>query len=123
MPDMIAFIRENNRRTVRGMSFDDRTGRLTCQIMEGETIKPKLNMEHWLGNGVTISSATVSNDGGTATLSLSTPEITLTVSSVDSMCDTDLTITASDGRIRVEKFRFIAPNFAGTDDYGSYVGT
>jgi len=55
MPDMIAYIRENNRRTVRGMSFDDRTGRLTCQIMEGETIKPKLNMEHWLGNGVYAS--------------------------------------------------------------------
>ena len=123
MPDMIAFIRENNRRTVRGMSFDDRTGRLTCQIMEGETIKPKLNMEHWLGNGNTISSATISNDGGTATVSLSTPEITLTVSDVDSMCDTDVTITASDGRVRIEKFRFITPNCSGRDDYGSYAGT
>lgn len=123
MPDMIAFIRENNRRTVRGMSFDDRIGRLVCQILEGETIKPKLNMEHWLGNGNTISSATISNDGGTATVSLSTPEITLTVSDVDSMCDTDVTITASDGRVRIEKFRFIAPNCSGRDDYGSYVGS
>ena len=123
MPDMIAFIRENNRRTVRGMSFDDRTGRLTCQILEGEAIKPKLNLEHWLGDGVTISNATASNDGGTVSLSTATPEITLTVSAVDSMCDTDLTITASDGRVRVEKFRFITPNCSGRDDYGSFVGT
>mgnify|MGYP003479777024 FL=1 len=122
MPDLIAFIRENNRRTVRGMSFDDRTGRLTCQIMEGETITPVIDLSHWLGTA-TISSATVAADGGTVTRAISGTQITLTVSAVDSRSDAELTITASDGRVRIEKFRFVEPNCSGRDDYGSYVGT
>ncbi len=122
MPDLFIRVRENNRRVVRGVSFDDRTGRYTCQIFEGETIKPVIDLSHWLGTA-TISSATVSADGGTVTRAISGSQITLTVSAVDSMSDAELTITASDGRVRIEKFRFVEPNCSGRDDYGSYVGT
>lgn len=120
--DLIAFIRENNRRILRGMSFDDRLGRLVCQIFEGETIKPVLDLSHWLGSA-SISSAAISADGGTVSRSISGAQITLTVSAVDSLSDAELTITASDGRVRVEKFRFVEPNCLGRDDYGSYIGT
>lgn len=122
MPDLFIRVRENNRRVVRGVSFDDRTGRYTCQIFEGETIKPVIDLSHWLGTA-TISSATVEADGGTVTRAIAGSQITLTVSAVDSMSDAELTITASDGRVRIEKFRFVEPNCSGRDDYGSYVGT
>ncbi len=122
MPDLLIQVRENNRRILRGISFDDRAGRYTCQIFEGETIKPVIDLSHWLGTA-TISSATVEADGGTVTRAISGTQITLTVSAVDSMSDAELTITASDGRVRIEKFRFVEPNCSGRDDYGSYVGT
>ena len=122
MPDLFIRVRENNRRVVRGLSFDDRTGRYTCQIFEGEPITPVIDLSHWLGTA-TISSATVEADGGTVTRAISGTQITLTVSAVDSRSDAELTITASDGRIRIEKFRFVEPNCSGRDDYGSYVGT
>ena len=122
MPDLFIRVRENNRRVVRGLSFDDRTGRYTCQIFEGETITPVIDLSHWLGTA-TISSATVEADGGTVTRAISGTQVTLTVSAVDSRSDAEVTITASDGCIRVEKFRFVEPNCSGRDDYGSYVGT
>jgi len=122
MPDLFIRVRENNRRVVRGLSFDDRTGRYTCQIFEGETITPVIDLSHWLGTA-TISSATVEADGGTVTRAISGTQVTLTVSAVDSRSDAELTITASDGRVRIEKFRFVEPNCSGRDDYGSYVGT
>lgn len=121
MPDLIAYIRENNRRIVRGMSFDDRIGRLVAQIQKGETIKSIIDLSHWLGTA-TISSVSIANDGGTVSTSLASPQVTLTASGIEGMCDSDLTITTSDGRVRVEKFRFVAPTCTGRDDYGSYVG-
>jgi hypothetical protein len=123
MTDLAIRIRENNRRILRGFTFDDRTGRYTCQILEGETIKPQLDMNDWLGTE-TISAVTLpSTTGGTVTQANSSGIITLTVSAVDYLCDTDALITTSGGRIRRELLRFVRPNTTGVADYGSYVST
>lgn len=123
MTDLSIRVRENNRRIVRGFTFNDRIGRYVCQILEGETIKPQLNLSDWLGNGVTISTVTLPTvEGGTVTQTNASGIITFTVSGVSSFCDCDALITASDGRIRREKLRFVEPNCTGRDDYGSYLG-
>ncbi len=115
MPDIYIRVRENNRRIVRGASFDDRLGRYAVQIRDGETIKPQINLADWLGTA-TISTATVSAEGGTVTQANASGVVTLTVSAVDASCDATLTITASDGRVRIEKFRFSEPSCVGRDD-------
>lgn len=122
MTDLAIRIRENNRRIMRGFTFDDRTGRYTCQILEGETIKPQLDMNDWLGTE-TISAVTLSTTGGTVTQANSSGIITFTVSAVDNLCDTDALITTSGGRIRREMLRFVRPTTTRVEDYGSYVGT
>lgn len=122
MTDLSIRIRENNRRILRGFSFEDRTGRYTCQILEGETIKPELNLSDWLGTE-TISSVTLSTTGGTVTQTNASGTITFTVSAVSTICDTAATITTSGGRVRIEKLRFAEPNCTGRDDYGSYIST
>lgn len=122
MTDLVIRIRENNRRIVRGFTFDDRLGRYQAQVFEGETIKPQINLSDWLGSA-TISTAAITAEGGTVTQSNSDGIVTLTVSGVGTSCDAKLTITASDGRVRVEKFRFLeASAVQGRNDYYSYVG-
>jgi type II secretory pathway pseudopilin PulG len=122
MTDLAIRVRENNRRILRGFTFDDRTGRYTCQIIEGETIKPQLDMSDWLGSE-TISTVALTTNGGTVTQANSDGIITFTVSAVSSLCDCDALITTSGGRIRKERLRFVEPNCTGRDDYGSYIGT
>jgi hypothetical protein len=122
MSDLAIRIRENNRRILRGFTFDDRNGRYTCQILEGETIKPQLDMNDWLGTE-TISSVALTTTGGTVTQANSAGIITFTVSAVDNLCDCDALITTSAGRIRRELLRFIRPNTTGVADYGSYIST
>lgn len=122
MTDLTIRVRENNRRILRGFTFDDRQSRYQAQILAGETIKPQINLSDWLGSA-TISAAAISAEGGTVTQANSAGVVTLTVSAVDSCCDAKLTITASDGRVRVEKFRFVeASAIEGRNDYYSYVG-
>lgn len=122
MTDLAIRIRENNRRIMRGFTFDDRTGRYTCQILEDETIKPQLDMNDWLGTE-TISAVTLSTTGGTVSQANASGVITFTVSAVDNLCDTDALITTSGGRIRREMLRFVRPNTTGVADYGSYIST
>lgn len=118
MTDLAIRIRENNRRIVRGCSYDDTIGRYRAQVSEGETIKVELNLADWL-NGATVSSSSLANDGVTVTKSETSGVFTLTASEVSGYGDCDLTITASDGRVRVERFRFDEPNSGRqSDDYG-----
>jgi hypothetical protein len=123
MTDLYIRVRENNRHIVRGVNYDDKAGRYRVQCSEGETVKVTLDLSDWLGSGVTVSSSAISNDGVTCTKSESSGVFTLTASAVEGRGDTDLTITASDGRVRVERLRFEDPVFAsrGPDyDYWSY---
>jgi hypothetical protein len=123
--DLYIRVRDNNRRIVRGVTYDDKVGRYRVQCSEGETVVVILNLADWLGSGVSVSSSTIANDGVTCTKAESSGVFTLTASAVEGRGDTDLTIVASDGRTRVERLRFEDPVFAsrGPDyDYWSYFG-
>lgn len=119
MTDLAIRVRENNRRIVRGVSYDDRIARYRVQIAEGETVVLQLNMADWLGSA-TVSSSALSNDGVTVAKTEASGVFTLTASGIDTFGDCDLTITASDGRVRLERFRFESP-ISGyyRDGYGS----
>lgn len=118
MTDLLIRVRENNRRIVRGVTHDDTFAGYRVQIAEGETIKVVLNLTDWLGSA-TVSSYSGSADGGTVSTAHSSGVFTLTASAVSGTADYDLTITTSDGRVRVERFRFEEPLSGRRDDYGS----
>lgn len=123
MSAILLRVRQNNRRITRGGHFDDRAGRFDVYVGEGETVRVDIDITDWIGSA-TISSSTIStNGGGTVTKSLSGTVFTLTASGVDGFCDATLTITCSDGSVRVEKIRFKRPYVTGRDDYGTWVGT
>lgn len=122
MADLYIRPRENNRRIVRGLTYDDTAGRYRVQCSEGETVKVTLDLTDWLGSA-TVSSSAIANDGVTCTKSEASGVFTLTASDVQGRGDTDLTITASDGRIRVERLRFEDPVFASRGpDYDYWSG-
>jgi hypothetical protein len=117
MTDLLVRVRDNNRRIVRGGWYDDTSGRLKFQVSQGETIKVTLNLSDWL-NGATVSSSSLTNSGVTVTKAESSGVFTLTASNVSGYGYSDLTITASDGRIRLERFRFEDPLTYRPNDYG-----
>ena len=119
MPDMYLAIRENNRRVVRGGTYDAVYGRTEFQVSEDEVAKAKIEMTNWLA-GATISGVSLDSSGLTASESHTTTAITLTISDVDGFGWSDVLITCSDGRIRKEKLRFASPSAAypRSDDYG-----
>jgi hypothetical protein len=118
MADLYIRIRENNRQIVRGVSYDNTLGRFRAQVSEGETIKLTLDLTDWL-NGATVTSSPIENNGVTCTKVEASGVFTLTASDVVGYGDSDLAIVASDGRTRVERFRFSEPgNQRQSDDYG-----
>lgn len=116
MTDLLIRVRENNRRIVRGCSYDDTLGRYRIQCDEGETVVVEFNLADWLGS-VTVSNSAITNDGVTCTKSEASGIFTLTSSGVTGLGDATLTITASDGRVRVERFRFEQPRATRGPDY------
>jgi len=116
-PNPIVRYRENNREILRGVSKDNQTGRFVFQQREDETAKAILDFTDIL-NGATIT-ATSTDENITASTSVSSGQVTLTTSAMGmSSGDVDLTVTFSDGRIRIEKLRFCEPQGGWRDDYG-----
>lgn len=125
MTDILLRIRENNRRIVRGCTHDDSIGRTRIQCSTGETVKADVDLEDWLGTA-TITAVSISPSGGAVSYVQNGDTITLTATNVDGQSvvpgDCDVTITCSDGRIRVERFRFEMPNADYYRDRWNYCG-
>lgn len=119
MPDNYVGIRENNRRVIRGGTFDRTNGRSEFQVSEDEVATAIIDLEHWLG-GATISSVALTNNGLSATESHSSTVVTLTISEVSSSGTCDALVTCSDGRVRKERLLFRSPAAAypGSTDFG-----
>lgn len=116
-PHPIVRYRENNRYIIRGATLDEQRGRFVFQQREDETLKAVLDFTDLL-NGSTIT-ASSTDENITASTSVSSGQITLTTSAIgNSYGDVDLTVTFSDGRVRVEKLRFQEPNGTWREDYG-----
>ena len=116
-PNPIVRFRENNREILRGVTKDNQTGRFVFQQREDETAKAVLDFTDIL-NGATIT-ATSTDENITASTSVSSGQITLTTSAMGAgRGDVDLTVTFSDGRVRIEKLRFSEPQGSWRDDYG-----
>jgi len=116
-PNPIVRYRENNREILRGVTKDNQTGRFVFQQREDETAKAVLDFTDIL-NGATIT-ATSTDENITASTSVSSGQITLTTSAMGAgRGDVDLTVTFSDGRVRIEKLRFSEPQGSWRDDYG-----
>ncbi len=93
---------------------------IVVQVLDGETIKPVLDMTGWLGTASITSTASTRKGEGTVVASEASGIITLTVSGVEGVCDITVTITSSDGRVRIERLRIRRTDVGGRDDYGSY---
>jgi len=116
-PNPIVRYRENNREILRGVTKDNQTGRFVFQQREDETAKAVLDFTDIL-NGATIT-ATSTDENITASTSVSSGQITLTTSAMGAgRGDVDLTVTFSDGRVRIEKLRFSEPQGSWRNDYG-----
>ena len=116
-PNPIVRYRENNREILRGVTKDNQTGRFVFQQREDETAKAVLDFTDIL-NGATIT-ASSTDENITASTSVSSGQITLTTSAMGAgRGDVDLTVTFSDGRVRIEKLRFSEPQGSWRDDYG-----
>lgn len=72
---------------------------------EGETRKIALNFAAFLESGETISSATVSTSGVTASIATSSPTVTLTLSSPTGWGTATVTVTTSNAEVIVETIR------------------
>ena len=116
-PNPIVRYHENNREILRGVTKDNQTGRFVFQQREDETAKAVLDFTDIL-NGATIT-ASSTDENITASTSVSSGQITLTTSAMGAgRGDVDLTVTFSDGRVRIEKLRFSEPQGSWRDDYG-----
>ena len=116
-PTPLIRFRENNRQILRGATQDHQRGRIVFQQREDETMLCVLDFTDLL-NGATIT-ATATDENITASPSVSSGQITLTTSAMGaSHGDVDLTVTFSDGRVRIEKLRFCEPAGTWRDDYG-----
>lgn len=116
-PNPIIRFRENGREILRGVTKDHQTGRFVLQQREDETSKAILDFTDLL-NGATIT-ASASDENITASTSVSSGQITLTTSAMGaSHGDVDITVTFSDGRVRIEKLRYTEPQGSWRQDYG-----
>lgn len=116
-PNPIIRFRENNREILRGVTKDHATGRFVLQQRDDETAKTTLDFTDLL-NSSTIT-ATVTDSNLTASVAVSAGQITLTTSALGmGYGDADITVTFSDGRIRIEKLRFAEVNGTWRTDYG-----
>jgi len=119
MPDNYLAIRENNRRVVRGGTYDPTNARTEFQVSEDEVATAIIDLANWIGSA-TISTVALTNNGVTATESHTTTKVTLTVSDVSSSGTCDALITCSDSRVRKERlaFRNPAAAYPGSTDFG-----
>ena len=119
MPDNYLAIRENNRRVVRGGTYDRTNARTEFQISEDEVATAIIDLANWIGSA-TISTVALTNNGVTATESHTTTKVTITASDVSSSGTCDALITCSDSRVRKERllFRNSAAAYPGSTDFG-----
>lgn len=82
----------------------DRTGQPLLLVNEVETTKLVIDYSDWLDASETISSATVTADNASVSISTSSPQITLTISAVTSPTYGKATIivTTSTSQVRRE---------------------
>lgn len=109
-------IRENGGFIDRGCYLDRAIGRHILQATADEAFKVTLDYTDVL-DSATITVAT-SADGLTASSSVSSGVVTLTLSAVSGVGDLDVTTTFSDGRIRQDFIRVSDPSSWSRDDYG-----
>lgn len=109
-------LRENNRRIARGGIWDAEAGRTTFQATATEVFKIDVDFTDLL-DGATITAA-VTAEGATATSAVSGGVVTLSLSSLATVADVDVTVTYSDGRIQQEFLRISDPSAMWRDDYG-----
>lgn len=107
MTERIIRFRQNRRFITRGVTYNPGSDRFEIDINEGETLDTTLNFAHLLTSGETISSVTSESDGITATTSVSSPNITLTLSNMSgySTADITLTVTRSGGQVHKVRIR------------------
>lgn len=72
---------------------------------EGETLRVSLDFANLLESGETISSASVTAKGITASISTASPVITVTLSSASAWGTATVTVTLSNGEVHVETIR------------------
>lgn len=125
MSDRLIYLRENQRRVLRGLSYDSANVRYEMDMEEGETLKVQVNCTGILASGETITAATVENEGVTCTVSLSSPTATLTLSALTGYGtgNTTLTLTKSGGEVLKLRLRARARRNYRYFDYYSAVPT
>lgn len=119
MTDKLIRFRENQRYILRGLSHDAERRRFLIDMEPDETHIVTLDFTDILASAETISAATVSKASGiTASLSLSTPIVTLTLSALSRLGDVTLTITRSGGDIFKVYLRARSTEASYFNDYG-----
>jgi hypothetical protein len=120
--DRLIYLRENQRRVTRGISFNAQRDRYELDMEEGETKTVTIDCSGILATSETVSTATVENEGITCTASVSSPQVTLTLSALTNYGtgNTTVTITLSGGTIF--KLRLRARSVRNYRYYDYYTG-
>lgn len=109
-------IRENGRHITRGCYHDAAIGRFIFQASSAETLKVRLDFTDILdGETITI---VLAPDGLTASSSIASGVVTLTLSAVSGQGNLDVTSTFSGGRVMQTYIRVSDPSSWARDDYG-----
>lgn len=109
-------IRENGRHITRGCYYDAGIGRFILQASSAETLKVQLDFTDIL-DAETITVA-LAPDSLTASSSIATGVVTLTISAVSGYANLDVTTTFSGGRVKQTYIRVFDPSCWTNDDYG-----
>lgn len=109
-------IRENGRHITRGCYYDAGVGRFIFQASSAETLQVQLDYTDLLdGETITI---VLAPDGLTASSSIASGVVTLTLSAVSGQGNLDVTSTFSGGRVMQTYIRVSDPSSWARDDYG-----
>lgn len=108
MADRLIYLRENQRRVTRGISWDSQNARYELDMEEGETLKVTVNLSGILATDETVTAATVESEGVTAAVSLASPAVTLTLSALTGYGTGNVTLTLTRSGGEIHKLRIKA---------------
>jgi hypothetical protein len=105
MSDRIIQFRENQRQTVRGLSYNLTSREFLLDMEEGEAMKVTLDFTPLMSSGETLSVSVSDASGITATATESSGIVTLSLSALSSVGTVKLTATFSGGMVKLIRLR------------------
>ena len=116
LSDRLIHLRDNQRRIPRGVSWNSQRSRYELDLEEGETLDLTVSLAGILESGETITAA-IESQGVSASISTSSPVVTVTFSGLSGTGTTTLTITRSGGQIHKLRIRTRSANSTSYYDY------